>query len=69
MEILVRMERIVSEKPHNGGNSHNNLHVSRMMLGSSGSCSSPLGVLFLSPKGTWDNLVYFPIFSNLGNTL
>jgi hypothetical protein len=41
--------RMVRENPHNGGNSHINMHVSWVTLGSPGAHSSPLGV-FSSPK-------------------
>jgi hypothetical protein len=49
MVRMVRLQnreraRMVRENPHNGGNSHINLHVSWVTLGSPGARSSPLGV-------------------------
>jgi hypothetical protein len=48
--VRIVRESKMSANPHNDGNSHINLHVSWMTLGSPGARSSPLGFLFLSPK-------------------
>jgi hypothetical protein len=49
MVRMVRLQnreraRMVRVNPHNGGNSHINLHASWVTLGSPGARSSPLGV-------------------------